>query len=183
MREVNGVRKRLHGEGEYWVLLYDGTCNLCLRSVETLKRLRLPDTLEMMPLQQADLALLSARLGTPLLAEELLAQMHLLNLSDGQVYRGADAVVRALRLAPRFGWLERAYRLPGLRPAAGLLYRWIAANRYRLFGRRADECESGACRLHRPGGPPGGGATEGGRAGQSSPAQREDSKPSRSRKG
>jgi predicted DCC family thiol-disulfide oxidoreductase YuxK len=76
---------------------------------------------------------------------------------DGRVYAGMEAVVRALMTRPLLGSLARIYYVPGIRQGANAFYAWIAANRYRLFGRTAaGACGDDACAIHlgtKPSGP------------------------------
>ncbi len=69
-----------------------------------------------------------ARFGIPLPA--LAAAMHLLlPPPDGRVLAGADAAPEILRLLPRWRWLAGLFRVPGVRPVAWRVYRWIARQR------------------------------------------------------
>lgn len=130
---------------ERLLLLYDANCNLCLGTVEKLRRIRTKAELEMVPLQAAS----PEQLPPGAKREELLAELHLID-GTGRVYRGADAVFRILRTIPALAWLAPLYRVPGLRGLADAVYRLVARNRYRLFGKQEDNCSSGACSIHRP---------------------------------
>lgn len=122
-------------------LLYDGECELCLHSVETIKRMRTDADIRMIALQQAA----AHELPQGISREQLLAELHVLD-AEGRLYRGADAFARIIRTMPAWRWLAVLYRAPGLKPLADIGYRFIASHRYRLFG-KAESCESGACRL------------------------------------
>ncbi len=117
------------------VVLYDGECPLCLKSVALLKRL---DWLRRLRFENARTANALPALGPA----RLLEQMHLI-LPDGRRVRvGFEA----------FRWM--AWRLPLLMPIAPGLYlpgvpaigkrayRWIARNRFRLV-----PCSEGECRV------------------------------------
>jgi predicted DCC family thiol-disulfide oxidoreductase YuxK len=69
---------------------------------------------------------------------------------DGRLYAGFEAAVQAVATRRVIGWIAYAYYLPGIRQLCDLLYRFIAARRYRLFGKKmaAGECETGACSIH-----------------------------------
>jgi predicted DCC family thiol-disulfide oxidoreductase YuxK len=127
---------------EHLTLLYDARCVLCTRTVETLRRLEVRADLCMIPLQEADAALLPPGITR----EELLAQLHVID-GGGMLYRGVDAVVRILRTVRGLAWLAALFRVPGMKPLADTVYRLIARHRYRLFGSRED-CGDGACSLH-----------------------------------
>ena len=110
------TRPALHG----W-LFYDSHCSLCTATAG-----RFRDTL--------------ARRGYRLVPSGLWPELRLLT-SDGHTQGGADAV---FYIARRIWWawpLWALAQLPGMRRLALVVYRWIAAHRYILFGR----CDSGAC--------------------------------------
>jgi predicted DCC family thiol-disulfide oxidoreductase YuxK len=65
---------------------------------------------------------------------------------DGAVSVGADAVYEIARRLPRTRWIAWLYRVPVLHAVARAMYKWIAANRYRLAGR----CDTGACETPPP---------------------------------
>ena len=67
---------------------------------------------------------------------------------DGQIFGGAEAVVRAAALRYTLGKLLYVYYIPGIRSLANMLYRWVASNRYRIAGRRREDCETGECKRH-----------------------------------
>jgi predicted DCC family thiol-disulfide oxidoreductase YuxK len=75
--------------------------------------------------------------------------MHLIT-PNGRVFRGAEAIVQALATRRLFAWVALIYYLPGLRQIMNGLYAFVAANRYRFWGKTVlGECESGSCRLHK----------------------------------
>ena len=126
------------------VVLYDGDCVFCTRSVARLRWLageagveyrsfRAPGALDPFP-------------GVTI--ERCLRAMQFVR-ADGRVFGGVEAIVQFLRRRPT-GKLALAYYVPGIRQAADLAYRAIAANRFRIAGRHA--CDGSACGLHdRPG--------------------------------
>ena len=126
---------------ERLLLLYDGKCALCLKSVETLRRLKPKDDWDAIPFQAADLDSLLPGVS----AADLQAQLHVIE-ADGRVYRGAEAIIRIMRTVPWMKPIAWLYAVPGCKPLADAAYRWIARHRYALFG-TTDACESGACRL------------------------------------
>lgn len=128
------------------LVLYDGACSFCTTQARRLERLA-QGRLEVRPVQEED-----ARERAPgLTLDEGLRELKLVDAA-GRVYGGAEAVVRALALGrPGLAPLLRAYDLPGLRPLAERVYRWVARNRSRLPG---GGCE-GACGLPSESPPPG----------------------------
>ncbi|MBB6173755.1 putative DCC family thiol-disulfide oxidoreductase YuxK [Nocardiopsis mwathae] len=122
------------------MLVYDGDCGFCTRTVRLAERL--PVRADLIPWQEADLV----RLGV---SEERAAHEVLWVEPSGRVEGGADAVAEVFRHARRpWPLLGGAMKLPVIRSAAVWGYRRIAANRYRLPG------ATPACRLppaERPG--------------------------------
>lgn len=129
-------------------LVYDGECNLCLATVDKLRRMNVRAHVTFVPLQEL---LGGARAPWPGIddvpLEELAAQMHVTD-EAGRRYSGSDGILFLLRHVPSLSWLAVIGGLPGFRRLSGLLYRQIAKHRYRLFGRAS--CSDGACSLPRP---------------------------------
>jgi predicted DCC family thiol-disulfide oxidoreductase YuxK len=129
-------------------VVYDGECNLCLATVDKLKRMPVRAQLRYVPLQQ----LIDGQIGpwpgiggvTP---RQLSAQLHVTD-EQGRRFSGSDAVMKLLGLTPGLTWLARLGGLPGLRVISRMLYRIVARYRYRLFGKTS--CSDGVCSLPRP---------------------------------
>ena len=105
-----------------WQVFYDDRCNLCLRIVHWLRRLDRRHCLAFLPFP-------CASEGCSLDAVQVVSP-------EGQVFWGLDGIVALMYLCPPlrpFAWL---ISLLPLRRLGWRLYRFIAANRYRLFGRR-----------------------------------------------
>ena len=122
------------------VLVYDGDCGFCTRSARLAERL--PARFRLTAWQDADLAALRIT--------EARARHEVVWVGeDGRLSGGAAAVGELLK-ASRFPWsvLGHALSAPVVRQVAGVVYRGVAANRYRLPG------STPACRLperERPG--------------------------------
>jgi len=104
-------------------LFYDADCAWCAPLAEQVRGLLGRRRIELEPLQSAGV---SAALGIP--AEDVLQEMKFLT-EAGEVFGGAEA---AAQIARRFWWswpLFALSRLPGVMPAFGHLYRWIADRR------------------------------------------------------
>lgn len=112
------------------VLIYDGDCGVCTklsRFVTTTVRKRQSD-FAVSAYQDADLAALG------LTAEDCDAALQWVS-ANGRISTAQDAVARVLlhgRLP--FRPLGAIIALPGVNALAGLVYRWVAANRHRLPG-------------------------------------------------
>jgi predicted DCC family thiol-disulfide oxidoreductase YuxK len=123
------------------LVLYDGSCLLCLKSVALLRRL---DWLGKLQFQNARETHSLPDASPPLDSERLLQEMHLLTPGSHQAYHGFKA----------FRWM--AWRLPLLWPIAPFLYLpgvpslgqrvylWVARNRFQLV-----PCHGGVCTLPR----------------------------------
>jgi predicted DCC family thiol-disulfide oxidoreductase YuxK len=115
------------------VVLYDGTCGLCHRSVRWILRHERDATLQFAPLQGATAAAL--RVQHPRIPVDLDS---VVLVDDGRVHLRSRAflhVARYLRAPWRWGYAMRW--LPA--PLLDACYRVVAAVRYRVFG-RADVC-------------------------------------------
>jgi len=119
------------------LVLFDGVCGFCDRTVRWLIERDPQGRLSYAPLQGPTAAELRAR--HPEIPEELTTMAYVDACGDGErVYLRSEAMFRAcadLERPPRLlGWLAH---LP--RPLIDLGYALLARNRYRLFG-RLDTC-------------------------------------------
>lgn len=122
------------------ILLFDGVCNLCDGAVQFVMRHDTRERFRFAPLQSAGAAPYLRGAG---LDAEYLQSLVLID-EAGEAHVGADAALGVARRLDR-PWPSLA-RLGGAvpRPVREALYRFVAANRYRVFGRKA------ACRLPTP---------------------------------
>ncbi len=112
------------------VLVFDGDCAFCTTSATLLvdRLRRSPGDFAVEPWQRVDLPALG------LTEQECVDALQWVD-ADGRVAAAHLAVARAL-LASRW-WVRPAgavLLLPGVRPLAGVAYRWVSRNRYRLPG-------------------------------------------------
>jgi predicted DCC family thiol-disulfide oxidoreductase YuxK len=121
------------------VLLFDGVCNLCNRWVDLLIRLDREGRIRVAPLQSAAASSLLAGAG---LADTPGDTVVLID--DAGAWTESTAILRAARLLP---YPTRAFAVLAILPVSVRdgLYRIVARNRYRWFGRRD------TCRLPGPG--------------------------------
>jgi predicted DCC family thiol-disulfide oxidoreductase YuxK len=114
------------------IVLFDGVCNLCNRSVQYIIRRD--------PRGRFRFASLQSDAGRRLLEEHGLGQDAMntvILLERGKIYSKSDAalrILRRLRGPSRFWWSARF--VP--RPLRDAVYDWVARNRYSWFGRRAE---------------------------------------------
>ncbi|CAH1204265.1 hypothetical protein PAECIP111893_02207 [Paenibacillus plantiphilus] len=135
-------------KGEKLYILYDGVCNLCLASVRRMKEL--PSSAELHDVSIQSLADDGGAAAIPAVAsmsqEQLLAKIHVVDM-EGNIFAGADGIVRIMRTVRGFQWLAGLYRIPGMGRVANALYRFIASRRYDWFGKTDESCHAGACSL------------------------------------
>jgi predicted DCC family thiol-disulfide oxidoreductase YuxK len=118
-----------------WVLFFDGDCAFCNRAVRWVVRFDPQARIALAPLQ----GVLSQRLGFAKFAVADGGTMVVLREADGAVFTHSDGlleIARALggawKICTIGRWIPRWLR--------DGVYRWIARNRYRLFGKSAT-CE------------------------------------------
>jgi predicted DCC family thiol-disulfide oxidoreductase YuxK len=117
------------------LVLYDGTCGLCHRTVRWLVRHDRARALRYAPLQGDAAA--RARAAHPELPADL---DNVVFLDDGRVHvRSAAFLAIARHLPAPWRWARALEIVP--RPILDLAYRFVARVRYRVFGRRPDACE------------------------------------------
>jgi predicted DCC family thiol-disulfide oxidoreductase YuxK len=129
----------MRGTGDASVVLFDGVCNLCNASVSFIIDRDPAGRFRFAALQSEAGRELLERHGRPVTA----TPESVVLVEAGRVYEQSTA---ALRIARRLkgGWkLLYAFALVP-RPLRDLVYRWIARNRYRSFGREE------ACRRPTP---------------------------------
>jgi predicted DCC family thiol-disulfide oxidoreductase YuxK len=119
----------MNGMEAHPVVLFDGVCNLCNRSVQTILRHDRQARFRFASLQSPVGERLRDELGIDRKVDSVLL------VEDGRWYKESDA---ALRIARGLGG---AWKLLGIfrlipRPLRDAAYRLIARNRYRWFGKR-----------------------------------------------
>ena len=123
---------------DHAIVLFDGVCNLCNATVNFL--------IDPNPNGTFKFGALQAEAVEPLLEHYGLQSANLetfVLIDDGRVYRRSQAALRiAWRLGGAWRLLYPLLLLP--RPLRDAVYDWIAANRYRWFGKRE------ACRIPTP---------------------------------
>lgn len=106
------------------VLVYDGSCGFCTRSVRL--ALHLPGEFDVVAWQDADLP----ALGVSHVA--VAESVHWVAL-DGSIAIGHRAIAALLAGSGRpWTWLGRGMLLPGASWLSARAYRWVSAHRHRL---------------------------------------------------
>ncbi|HVZ55398.1 MAG TPA: thiol-disulfide oxidoreductase DCC family protein [Chitinophagaceae bacterium] len=113
------------------VILFDGDCNLCSGSVQFMIRRDAQ--------RKFRFASLQSRFGQAFL-QQFGLPTHDFNsfllYQDGQIYTRSAGAIKAFSQLPRWGWVRILRLVPAfLRDA---VYRLIARNRFRWFGRRPE---------------------------------------------
>ena len=115
------------------VIIFDGVCNLCDTFVHYVIKRDVDAAFRFAPLQ-TDVAkkLLADHYGKPFGADTVVL------IKDGVSYEQSDAVLEILRALPRQRFFRVVLKvLP--KPVRDFLYKVVAKNRYRLFGKK-DQC-------------------------------------------
>ena len=115
------------------IVIFDGVCNLCARSVKFILDHEAAPVLRFTPLQSPA----GARLLRELKFDPADAKTFVL-IADGKAYVKSDAAIRVA------SYLSGAWKLAGAvkiipRPIRDRMYDVVARNRYRWFG-RVEEC-------------------------------------------
>lgn len=121
------------------IVLYDGQCAFCRKSVSLLTHL---DWLGRLSYQDARQLADLPQVTPPLEPERLLEQMHLLTPDRSKQYAGFRAFRWMAGRLPVFWPLWPFLFLPGAALLGQAIYLWIAKNRYNLF-----PCQHGQCQL------------------------------------
>lgn len=117
-------------------VLYDADCGFCTTTAHWLER---HGSCSVTPWQSVDLEALHLTL------DDVTTAAWWLDSSGQATASGAQAVAAALRTCgPGYRLLGWLMTLPVLRVLAAVVYRWVAANRYRLPG------ATDACRIDKP---------------------------------
>ena len=119
------------------VVLFDGECPLCRRTV---RRIRALDWRHRLRFVDATHAEARERIAPGLTEAAVLVQMYVVD-ERGARYAGFEAALQIARVVPLMWPLGIIGRLPGIRALGHLVYRTIAANRVRRGRCTDDLCE------------------------------------------
>jgi len=124
-----------------YLIFYDAQCQICRRSRIMLERLRPTAPIRFIDANNLrDLSQYPQMNGV-----DAIGQMHVLDPA-GRLTGGYDALVALMPILPLFAWSHDILSLPPVRAIGRRVYRWLAANRYRLGGQLS--CHGGACQLN-----------------------------------
>ncbi len=117
-------------EIKHHIIIFDGVCNLCNSFINYVIKRDADSVFCFAPLQ-SDVAqkLLAEHYGNPFAADTIVL------IKNGVSYDQSDAVLEILKELPRLRFFRGVLGvLP--KPVRDFLYRVIARNRYRLFGKK-----------------------------------------------
>jgi predicted DCC family thiol-disulfide oxidoreductase YuxK len=115
------------GLGRPYVIIYDGTCNVCGKIVKVLQRWDRDQVLEILPSQTPGI-----RARFPWIPSRAYTESVQLIGPGGKTYQGAAAVEHILDVLPKGKLITWIFSIPFARPLAERFYRWFARNRYKL---------------------------------------------------
>jgi predicted DCC family thiol-disulfide oxidoreductase YuxK len=124
------------------LVLYDGECPLCLKSIALLQRFDWFQRLDYVNVRET--AKVPVR-QPPLEPNRLLDEMHLITPDGRHIYNGFEAFRWMAWRLPLLCWLAPFLYLPGVPALGQRIYLWVAKNRFRLV-----PCHSGVCALPPP---------------------------------
>ena len=122
-------------------MMFDGTCNLCDRSLQFIIDHEGDTELKFTALQSDAGRALLATVASPAEVEQLVNGTKgtgdpdtVLLVEGGRIYTHSSAALRIARhLRSPWRWVRLSLIVP--RPLRDVVYRWIARNRYRWFGK------------------------------------------------
>jgi predicted DCC family thiol-disulfide oxidoreductase YuxK len=114
------------GLGRPYTVVYDGTCKVCTRLSNVLRRWD-RGKLEVVASQSPGVM---ARF--PWIPARAYAEALQLIGSDGHTWQGSAAIEELLNILPRGRLIAWVFHIPFIRTLADRFYRWFARNRYHL---------------------------------------------------
>ncbi len=108
-------------------LIYDGNCTFCLRSMDWIRKMALPNCLEFLPCQSE-----SRKTRFPTMSENQCMEAMQLVLPDGRILSGAEAIPELLKRLRGWHLCSHLFSIPGIQWLAPYVYRWVAKNRYSI---------------------------------------------------
>lgn len=121
------------------VVVYDGECGFCRRSVDAIRRRDRRRVFTYVPRQTPGIE----QRFPQLLEGDFNTGLRLID-TDETAHVGADAMHQIARRLPIYNWFAWLYQVPLLRGATRWIYAWVAANRMKL----SRYCGAGeACRI------------------------------------
>ena len=138
---IAGAESSSAGLGRPYTLVFDGTCKVCSRLANTVRRWDRDSRIEVIPSQTGGL-----RARFPWIPARAYAEaVQLIQCPSGRTWQGAAAIEALLDILPRGKLISWIFSIPFARKLADRFYRWFARNRYRLGC--GEHCQLGKARL------------------------------------
>lgn len=109
------------------VLIYDGECPVCQKTVAWISKNMIEDAFEMLPCQSEE-----ARKRFPLVEQAVCMQAMQLVLPEGEVLAGEKALPEIVKRLKKYTTAAALFDLPGSEILSRSFYRWFADNRYNI---------------------------------------------------
>jgi predicted DCC family thiol-disulfide oxidoreductase YuxK len=127
------------------IVLYDGNCVFCTKSVQQLHQLDGRNRLAFVSIHEP----VVAERFPDIKFESLMEQMYVIpHHAPEKRYGGAAAIRYLSRRLPKLWIMAPLLHVPFSMPLWQFLYRQVAKRRYRLAKQKGDVCETGTCELH-----------------------------------
>jgi predicted DCC family thiol-disulfide oxidoreductase YuxK len=107
-------------------IYYDGSCSMCTVIIS-----KVYDSSQKEKFDLRDIT--KKPLPQNFTKEQVEKEIHVID-SEGKIYKNAEAILKILEEYPRWKFLARIGRLPIIKQLLAIGYRFIAVNRYFLFG-------------------------------------------------
>ena len=124
---VTGQLEATAGLGRPYTLVFDGTCKICTRLVKVIRGWDRFERFEIVASQAP-----GVQPRFPWIPAEAYRESVQLIGPGGSTWQGAAAVERVLDVLPKGKLITWIFSIPGARPLAERIYRWVARNRYKL---------------------------------------------------
>ena len=109
------------------ILIYDGNCSLCRKSIDWIQKREVGDVIEYLPCQSKE-----RKTRFPEMTEETCLSAIQLILPDGRVLSGEKAFPEIFKYLRGWRYLAFFFRIPGVNLLSPVVYRWIANHRYTI---------------------------------------------------
>jgi predicted DCC family thiol-disulfide oxidoreductase YuxK len=109
------------------VLVYDGNCPVCKKTIAWIKENQRKDSFEMFPCQSNEV-----HERFPFIEKAVCMKAMQLVLPDGTLLSGEKALPEVLKRLKRFSPAADLFKLPGSEILSRSFYRWFADNRYHI---------------------------------------------------
>jgi predicted DCC family thiol-disulfide oxidoreductase YuxK len=133
------IARGIEASKGHWILLYDGYCPLCRRSVAILDGIDLFERLSFVSFRGVKFDEFNATHRTNITKEQADREMYLVG-RDGRAYAGYDAYRRMALFLPLLWPAVPFLWIPGISHAGRAIYGWVARNRLSFF-QCTDDCE------------------------------------------